>query len=101
MFELNSDSGKSTPSNNGKKGKSRPKPREHVGAGQVRVATSQGRLVSLSLVRILGEMAFVCVTDNGDSCCRLSVTVFHQFEHAFFSELRMHLITVGVLESTK
>lgn len=26
VFELNSDSGKSTPSNNGKKGKSRPKP---------------------------------------------------------------------------
>ena len=46
VFELNSDSGKSTPSNNGKKGKSRPKPREHAGAGQVRVATSQGRLVS-------------------------------------------------------
>lgn len=51
VFELNSDSGKSTPSNNGKKGKSGPKPREHAGAGQVRVATSQGRLVSLSLVR--------------------------------------------------
>lgn len=73
VFELNSDSGKSTPSNNGKKGKSRPKPREHVGAGQVRVATSQGRLVSLPLVRILGEMAFVCDTDNGDSYYRLSV----------------------------
>lgn len=33
VFELNSDSGKSTPSNNGKKGKSRPKPREVCGAG--------------------------------------------------------------------
>lgn len=31
VFELNSDSGKSTPSNNGKKGKSRPEPREWWG----------------------------------------------------------------------
>lgn len=54
VFELNSDSGKSTPSNNGKKGKSRPKAQGVCGAEQVRVDTSQGRLVSLSLVRILG-----------------------------------------------
>lgn len=63
VFELNSDSGKSTPSNNGKKGKSRPKPKESVGAGQT-VATSQGRAASLFLVRILGADSFICNTND-------------------------------------
>lgn len=67
VFELNSDSGKSTPSNNGKKGKSRPKPKKVCGVGQMRVDISQGRLVSLSLVRILGAESFICDTDNDDS----------------------------------
>lgn len=74
-----------------------------MGAGQVSCHLTRQTCLLAPCEDPRREIAFVCDTDNGDSYYRLSVCYCIPSIRTctFFSELRMHLITIGVLESTK